>query len=323
MALELFTLDKFKLEVGNNFDEHHLENILYELYNDEKLYIKTSNSIIIDNVEYPCNSFKLGILSDDGKFSIKHHIDSIDIYTLNTIGKFNSYLYLTIGNIPVNNKIIRVQMYKNIVYVLTDRNVLLVFDIVNKTVSQIFTDVGIFYVYKGIVCIRKNTLITIYNLDGSKCEILIDTEYFKENYGDGLLYLHTRNNKIHVINIETNKVEIINNPLGYQKVIYTNHGQVCISKDFRTLILPSGKTIKFADFVISNISTNKLNNILICTLFNIYLNNVRILVINLETEITISDSQGLGQMSVSGFLTQHTAEVTETIELDYKDFKGL
>jgi hypothetical protein len=40
-------LQQFKLEVGNNFNEHNLENILFKFYQEDKYFIKDDKELRI------------------------------------------------------------------------------------------------------------------------------------------------------------------------------------------------------------------------------------------------------------------------------------
>jgi hypothetical protein len=60
MALQQSMLGKFKSEVGNNFNEHNLENILFEFYQGDKYFIKNDKELYIAGAKRISTNTTLG-----------------------------------------------------------------------------------------------------------------------------------------------------------------------------------------------------------------------------------------------------------------------
>jgi hypothetical protein len=296
MSIQRFNLDKFKLEVGNNFDEHNLENILFDLYDDEKYYIITPKSINIKDIKESLISTRTHI-SGDKKFLFEysHENRELYIYTFTSLGTFEKYLYLTVVNVDINglnnyDGVENIKIFNNIIYILGFKE-LKIINIVDLTLTAIkCQNVKDYYIYKGIVCVSRTIGVSIFNIDGTQYHIPININYMGEIYKDGFLYVCSSDRKIYIINIEDNTFEVLENVNNVYNMCLTKYGKVSISSNKYNLNLPSGKTITLRDIKLSpvdasfhfnpkrniemskqafsnEIRTNKIGDVLICKVF--------------------------------------------------------
>jgi hypothetical protein len=316
-------LQQFKQEVGNNFDEHHLKNILFEFYKEKKYYYESRYKLYIQGLE-PVKEWEVISLSKNGKFLCEENKNSIKIYVLTTIGSFEKHLYLTITGIEEMNSI---KMYDNVVYYISNES-LSIIDIKNLTLSTISLENGIgnnYYVYKGILCMIEIGRVIIYNVDGTRC--IVPTQYGRLTFENGILCI-CNSKLIHIINIEHKTCQILDNINNYSSVYSTEYGYVSTSNNKELLILPLGKIINVRDVSKSNetyqyfgcdMSMN--NNVLMC---HILLNHCigMLIFIDLNNETVINIILADGNILHSGFLEPQI--VTETIKpmmIDYSELK--
>jgi hypothetical protein len=329
MALQRSTLDKFKLELGNNFNEHHLENILFELYNGEKHFIRTTEELCIQDLD-PIPMERNSVLSEDGRFLWEYDYfgKKLNIYTVTTFGSFKKYLYTSIVGVPL---IMKIQMHNNVIYYQSDGG-LSIIDIKNLTITFINDKLlSRYHVYKGIVCtINKFTGVTIFNVDGSRYNMSIKIDSMdRQYYKDGILYVLSEDDKIYIIDIEKNTYTVSNNKDDALYICPSLYGNI-ILPGWRNLILPSSKVIDppvLLEGIKSfkcGMSLNKIGNILMCgvdTLMKGCRTVNSIMFINIENETVINTIHPRGIVTNFGFLESSIAEIVEPTIINYKELK--
>jgi hypothetical protein len=240
-------LKQFKLEVGNNFDEHHLENILYDFHREDKYFIQIRKELLIQGISDSLELHYSDIMSEDKNFILRHTEGKIDIYAISTsVNLIELLLYVSIVNLP--KEIQQIKMYSNIIYFIHDTD-LIALDIKNSNVSRV--EIGLinnYFVYKGIICALNDDKITIINIDKSRYETnfsRLHTYGFRGVfYKNGKVYVRGKEG-ICIVDIEANSFVIIDSVPRTKSTFPTPHGFFHITS--RNIILPSGKLIGVED----------------------------------------------------------------------------